>query len=149
MKAKSGRSSSYVNRKYRNFPVRYGTSDCVDENPFRSNYRYRRCGYAGGVAGLPTGAAANAGRYAYGATIADTGANANGCRRYADAGTDRNPGGANAVSYSNADGNGNSATDADCGPDPNAHAAADPVAHTHTGRPLANRRARHRRPHPG
>lgn len=101
------------------------------------------------MAGLPTGATADAGRYAYGPTIADPGANANSCRRYADAGTDRNPGVANAVPYSNADGNG--IADTDGGSNTNSDVDSDPGAdtHAHAGRPLANRRVRHRRPHPG
>ena len=121
-------------------------SDCTDENHFLANHRCRRRGYADGVAGLPTGAAADACRYAYGPTIADAGANANGCRRYADAGrcyadADCNRGPANAVSYSNADGN----TDAVANPDVD----SDPVTIAHTGRPIANRCANNRRPHPG
>lgn len=143
IRAHPRRRASGVNRTATTYPSPTD-SDCTDENHFLANHRYRRRGYAGDVAGLPTGATADAGRYAYGPTIADPGAN--GCRRYADAGrcyadADCNRGPANAVSYSNADGN----TDAVANPDVD----SDPVTIAHTGRPIANRCANNRRPHPG
>ena len=117
------------------------------ETDFRAHHRYHRRGYADGVARLPTGAAADPGRYGYSDTIpaADTGANAG--RRYANAG--RYPGAADSdsdsgsvpISYSDTDGN----ADTDGGADAN----PDARAHTNAGRPLANRCAAYRRPHPG
>ena len=147
IRAHPRRRASGVNRTATTYPSPTD-SDCTDENHFLANHRHRRRGYADGVAGLPTGAAADAGRYAYGATIADTGANANGCRRYADAGrcnadADCNRGPANAISYSNTNGNSDAGTNSD--------ADANPVAntHAHAGRPIANRCADYQRPHPG
>ena len=117
------------------------------ETDFPAHHRYRRCGYAGGIARLPTGAAADASRHGHGAAIpaADTGAYADGCRRYANAG--RYPGAADsvavavAISYSDTDGNADTDGGADAKPDSGVHANA--------GQPVANRCAAYRRPHPG
>ena len=96
--------------------------------------RRQRCGgCAGGADGLPSGASGDAGGYGAGHTIPGADANANGCRRYADAGADcycyLGPANSDAVPYSDADGN--AATDAD------AYGDADAIADA--GRPVANR----------